>query len=56
MLRGSLEKNLQQARSLVKKKEFEAAHQIYEKLLFSFPKNPRVQAAAKKLENVRPEI
>ncbi len=51
MLRGSLEKNLQQARSLVKKQEFEAAHQIYEKLLFSFPKNPRVQTAAKKLEN-----
>ena len=53
MLKGSLEKNLQKAKSLVKKQEFEAAHQIYKEILCSFPRNTRVQAAAKKLESLR---
>ena len=55
MLTGSLEKNLQKAKSLVKKQEFEAAHQIYVEILGLFPKNPRVQAAAQKLERLRGE-
>jgi tetratricopeptide (TPR) repeat protein len=53
MLKGSLEKNLQQAKSLVKKQEFDAAHQIYKEILGLFPKNPRVQAAAKNLESLQ---
>ena len=53
MLKGSLEKNLQKAKSLVRKQEFEAAHQIYKEILCSFPRNTRVQAAAKKLESLR---
>lgn len=53
MLKGSLEKNLQQAKSLVKKQEFEAAHQIYKEILGVFPRNSRVQAAAIKLESLR---
>ena len=40
---------------LVKKQEFEAAHQIYVEILGLFPKNPRVQAAAQKLERLRGE-
>ena len=52
MLTGSLEKNLQKAKSLVKKQEFEAAYQIYIEMLGLFPKNPRVRAAAKRLDSL----